>query len=182
MNAIVTERLAGEAQWLQADGDAVCVPPSRCNQKDPLADYELGRLSLLARGRDVDYRYIVSCFEDAAAGGYAVAQYELGMLYYKGTNVHPRDLPRALALFHLANDQVGAGETTGVCTTISQPQPQRNHATLFDCGSHAHTGLCSSPLGHQNDPHCPVDGRRGGPDSGGEGPLGGGKSGHGGPG
>jgi hypothetical protein len=54
----------------------------------------------------VDYRYIVSCWEEAAAGGYAVAQYDLGMLYYRGTNVHPMDLPRALALFQLADDQV----------------------------------------------------------------------------
>jgi TPR repeat protein len=78
-------------------------------QKDPLADYELGRLFLLARGRGVggvDFRSTVKHWEDAAAGGYAEAQYHLGMLYLEGTPVHPQDLPRALALFHLADDQV----------------------------------------------------------------------------
>ena len=75
-------------------------------QNDPLAWYELSRLHIMARGRVIDWRESVRCLELAAAGGYAVAQFDLATHYLSGTPVHPQDLPRALALYHLANDQV----------------------------------------------------------------------------
>ena len=63
-------------------------------------------MHLMGRGRCVDWRQCVRCFELSAAGGYAVAQCDLGTLYLAGTPVHAQDLPRALALYTLADDQV----------------------------------------------------------------------------
>lgn len=74
-------------------------------QGDPIALFEEAKLAKQKKGRELDWNFIFTNVEASAKKGYAIALYELGVFYFKGTPVLPYDHERSLAVLRMASEQ-----------------------------------------------------------------------------
>jgi len=80
----------------------------RAGEGEAKAQYDSGRIYMLALGVSQDYQQAVKWYERAAEQGLAAAQFMIGILYEQGKGV-PRDYTRARAYYRAAAEQ---GHTT----------------------------------------------------------------------